>query len=206
MNEEKEFVEATEPETAPQPSSGGSVRVVFDVLEMFAWSVFAVLLLFTFAVRLCRVEGHSMENTLYEGEKLLIWSVGYTPKQDDIVVFHLPEFEREEKIIVKRVIATGGQQVVIDFNTNEITVDGKLYNDQYSVLKYPDGFYKDAPQHHYDASTGIFSATVPEGQVFVLGDNRNNSLDSRRNEMQFIDERCILGKAILRLSPFTVFS
>lgn len=184
----------------------------FDYLELFAWSVLAVLILFTFAIRLCRVDGESMENTLYDKQNLVLYSLAYEPKQGDIVVFHLSEHRTMQKTLVKRVIAVGGQEVVIDTNAKTITVDGVPFEDANAVLKdrYSDQitnqydealFYK-----HYDRKTGIFKATVPENTVFVLGDNRNNSKDSRNSEIGFVDERCILGKVIVRLSPFTVFS
>lgn len=189
------------------------VRGTFEYLELFAYSVFAVLIIFTFGVRLCRVQGESMENTLYNEEYLLLYSVLYEPKQDDIVVFNLPEENtNREKTLVKRVIALGGQEVIINTNTNEITVDGVLYEDSHSVLKDPstdreiNRYLKGLFSNHFDYTEGIYKATVPEGKVFVLGDNRNNSKDSRNPQIGFVDERCILGKVVLRVSPFTVFS
>ena len=124
------------PETPETPDAPGTPEVppkkrrtvgavLFDYVEMFAWSVFAVLLIFTFGFRLCQVDGQSMENSLHNGERLLLFSAGYTPQQDDIVVFHLTEPEKNlEKTLVKRVIATGGQTVEINTLTGKITVDG----------------------------------------------------------------------------------
>lgn len=186
--------------------------VLFDYVEMFAWSVFAVLLIFTFGFRLCQVDGQSMENTLQDGERLLLYSAFYTPKQDDVVVFHLTEPDKNlEKTLVKRVIAVGGQTIEIDTNACTIKVDGVLYADSHAVLKDPGNdseigrYYTSLFAYGYDRETGIFSATVPEGCVFVMGDNRNNSKDSRNADIEFVDERCILGRVILRLSPFTLF-
>jgi len=202
-----------EPESQPEPKNPtrSLAAVLFDYLEMFAWSVFAVLILFTFAIRLCRVDGQSMENTLENGQNLLLYNIAYTPRQDDIVVFHLTKPEVGlQKTLVKRVIATGGQKVEVNFRECTVTVDGERYADSHSILKnFSDvkiGYYTLTAEHDYNAATGIFSVTVPEHCLFVMGDNRNNSKDSRDNDVSFIDERCVLGKAVLRLYPFTVFS
>lgn len=207
------------PQSQPQPPAGQQdkakkwVSGAFDYLEMFAWSVFAVLLIFTFGIRLCRVDGESMENTLYDGQNLLLWSAGYTPQQDDIIVFHLTKPQADlQKTLVKRVIAVGGQEIVIDTNTGTITVDGEVYEDTHAVLKNRTtdeitGTYSTSLfRYDFDPATGIFRATVPEHTVFVMGDNRNNSKDSRDTDVGFVDERCILGKVTLRLVPFTIFS
>ena len=212
---QKDLGNFEEPPTqqAPQPKESFGHKVasnLFDAMEMFALAVFAVVLLFTFGVRHCRVDGESMENTLHVGEMLLISSFAYTPKQDDIIVFHMTEpLLGLEKPLVKRVIATAGQKVEINFKTCEITVDGVKYADEHKVLKNLSdreiGYYQTRPNHHYSPETGIFSATVPEGCIFVLGDNRNNSTDSRLTNVGFVDERTVLGKVIFRFSPFTLF-
>ncbi len=184
----------------------------FDALEMFAWSLAILLLIFTFVLRLCRVEGASMENTLYDGENLLLYSLFYEPEQDDIIVFHLTDEEPNlEKMLVKRVIATGGQTVEIDFKNNTIFVDGVLYEDEHAVLKNNadaiiDQYLYFRPDWKYNSITDTMTVTVPEGQLFVLGDNRNFSRDSRDSSIMFVDERCVLGKVIVRIVPFTVFS
>lgn len=228
MNEEMPVTPETSqtsqtPETPETPDAPGTPEVppkkrrtvgavLFDYVEMFAWSVFAVLLIFTFGFRLCQVDGQSMENSLHNGERLLLFSAGYTPRQDDIVVFHLTEPEKNlEKTLVKRVIATGGQTVEINTLTGKITVDGVEYADEHSVLKNPSTdieigrYYASLFSYGYDWETGIFRATVPDGYLFVMGDNRNNSKDSRNPDVGFVDARCVLGRAVLRLSPFTVF-
>ena len=202
-----------EQQSAPAPTkkeeAGG---FLFDALEMFVWALAILLLVFTFAFRLCRVEGASMENTLYNGENLLLYSFAYEPKQDDIVVFHLTDAEPNlEKMLVKRVIATGGQTVEIDFRNNTITVDGVLFEDSHAVLKNQadlsvDRYLYFRPDWQYDSNTDRMTVTVPEGHLFVLGDNRNFSRDSRDSDIMFVDERCVLGKVIVRIAPFTVFS
>ena len=114
-------------------------------------------------------------------------------------------------MLVKRVIATGGQTVNIDFQNNTITVDGEIYKDEHAVLKNSSDMIVDRylnlrPNWNYDVQNDTMTVTVPEGHLFVLGDNRNFSRDSRDSSIMFVDQRCVLGKVILRLSPFTVFS
>ena len=153
-----------------------------------------------------------MENTLYDGENLLLYSLFYEPEQDDIIVFHLTDEEPNlEKMLVKRVIATGGQTVEIDFKNNTIFVDGVLYEDEHAVLKnnadaIVGQYLYFHPDWKYNSITDTMTVTVPEGQLFVLGDNRNFSRDSRDSSIMFVDERCVLGKVIVRIAPFTVFS
>ena len=106
-----------------------------------------------------------------------------------------------EKTLVKRVIATGGQTLTIDYDNREIYVDGVLYADSHRVLK---SFSDEIIDQYYTA--GTYQYVIPEGKLFVLGDNRNNSNDSRNPAIGFIDEQCVLGKVIMRLQPFTVFS
>ena len=208
MSQSKAPVAPIKPESVPHKILSGA----FDVLEMFAWAMFIVLILFTFAFRLCRVDGASMEDTFKDKQSIVLYSIGYTPKQDDVIVFHVDE-DGTQKTLVKRVIATGGQTLVIDVANKTITVDGVRYDDEHRTLKNRwtgmpmNAYSEDLFEHHpnYNKVTKCLTVTVPEGYVFVLGDNRNNSKDSRDTDIGFVDERAILGKAFWRLSPFTFF-
>ncbi len=180
------------------------LSAIHDYVEIFALSIIAVLLIFTFCVRLCRVDGNSMNQTLSHGEMLITTNLFYTPKQGDIVVFHLSNRYYEEPL-VKRVIAVEGQTVEIDLSDCVITVDDVLYEDEFAYLD--GGSYVIRSEFnerymHEENGKLYFRAEVPDGKLFVLGDNRNHSSDSRAKHIGFIDEDCVLGKAVVRLSPF----
>ena len=174
---------------------------ILEIAEMFVIIVLSVLLIFTFGMRLCNVNGSSMNQTLSHGQTLITTNLFYTPRQDDIIVFHQTgtDYYSLNEPVVKRVIATEGQTVKIDFsehNKMTIWVDGVKYNDTHAYFDTMRSTIY--PQHNFDYETMTFEATVPKGHVFVMGDNRNNSKDSRSNAISFVDQRRIIGKCITK--------
>ena len=150
-----------------------------------------MLIFFTFFGRIIGVAGHSMAPTLNAQDMLYLSSFRYEPQQGDIVVLH-KNFEGINKPIVKRVIAVGGQTVEIDYETNTVYVDGEPINQDFILEPMVQPSNPAMQQTYWE---------VPEGSVFVMGDNRNNSLDSRDDELGPVDNRYILGKAIYTLLP-----
>ena len=160
------------------------------ILEWFDALIFAltlVLIILLFFVRTVNVDGTSMEPTLLNGQQLLVRSVLYTPQRGDIVV--VDRFTKFKLPLIKRVIAVGGDTVDIDFDTGDVFVNGQLLDEPYIAAPTTRAF---------DVA---FPVTVPEGQVFLMGDNRLESKDSRHSDIGFIDERDILGKVIFRILP-----
>ena len=137
------------------------------------------------------VQGYSMEPTLYENQKIVITRLAGDYHRGDIVVLTKLAFDDES--IVKRVIATAGETVNIDFDEGIVYVDGEALDEPYTASLTTKALDFSGP------------VTVPEGCVFCLGDNRNHSTDSRRKTIGMIDKRCILGKVILRLWPLAAF-
>ena len=208
MKEDQE-VTPTDMHDKKQPKES-FVGTLLEYVEILVFAVCAVLILFTFCFRLCRVNGNSMNKTLIDGE-MLITSQLVEPEKGDIIVFHMTSdtYKRFNEPLVKRIIATEGQTVRIDYIKGQVFVDDVLLDEPYISLMTSSGIdigqWTQPPGHDFNYATGIFEATVPEGCLFVMGDNRNNSADSRSNEVGFVDERRVLGKVLLRLSPYTVF-
>lgn len=160
---------------------------LYDWVETFCFALALMVVLFVFVFRYVTVDGSSMMNTLHDQDKLIISNLNYTPKTGDIVVIYI---EGQNKPYIKRVIATEGQTVKIDFEKWEVYVDGVLLEEDY-VLR------RDGDMHYAAYYNGEF--TVPEGQVYVMGDNRNDSTDSR--VLGCMEEHNIIGRVIVRLAP-----
>ena len=168
-------------------------------LDLYFWlqalvaALVLLILIFTFIGRIIGVSGSSMVPTLHNGDMLLLQSIGYTPKQGDVVVL-TKEFDAADGPIVKRVIATGGQHVQINYAAGTVAVDGVVLDEPY--INEP----MDPP-----LGESLTDVVVPEGSIFVMGDNRNHSSDSRDVTLGTVDERYVLGRAIWVLLPFQDF-
>lgn len=162
--------------------------------ELWEWAkaiLFAgiiVFIIFHFLIRVVSVDGSSMVPTLQDGDRLISSNLFYTPEYGDIVI--LSENTGLNEALVKRIIAVAGQTVDINEN-GEVLVDGKVLSEPYIAETISDSRRGD---HEYPV-------TVPEGKIFVMGDNRNHSTDSRFASVGLIDEEEILGRVIFRLLP-----
>ncbi len=127
------------------------------------------------------VSGHSMQPTLWDGDLMVASDLFYTPARGDIVVLNKESFF-DGSPIVKRVIAVEGDSIDIDFQSGEVHLNGELLNEPYIA------------EPTYTEEGTVFPQTVPEGCIFVMGDNRNHSDDSRTPELGMVDTRCVIGK------------
>ena len=167
------------------------VDSLFDFIELFIFSLAAVFIITTFILRHSVVNGSSMERTLFNGEHIIISDLFYTPKRGDIIVCE--DYSTELPIpIVKRVIAIEGDRVEIDVFGN-VKVNGELLDERDYVYIDPNFPYECDP----------LDIVVPEGELFVMGDHRNVSSDSRK--IGTIKEDSILGKVLFRFYPFDKF-
>lgn len=210
-------------ETAkPTTRKNGSKQesgVEFDIgKEVYEWAgalvnaIVTVVLIFAFVCGVFRVDGRSMLPTLEDEQYMLVSRLFYTPKTGDIVIFSkmdghfINPLTGRESPLVKRVIGVEGDTVRIDYNENAVYVNDVKLDESYlaSQLKmHPLGYEGITMQDMGDGR--VFEHIVSEGCVFVMGDNRNDSRDSRDIDVQEVDRRYILGRLLLRITPLSKF-
>ncbi|MFI3226752.1 MAG: signal peptidase I [Clostridia bacterium] len=192
------YLELDEIENTPKETNQDIDEIALEPMEkpiLFEWvealivAVFTVIFVFIFIARPVGVDGESMLPTLNHGDNLIISNLFYEPSYGDIVVLTADNYYNGEKALVKRIIATEGQEIDIDFNTGEVSIDGVVIDEPY--------IYETT--HLYEGTD--FPQVVPENCVFVMGDNRNNSTDSRTKDIGMVPIDCILGRVIFRILP-----
>lgn len=183
-----------DPETADnkmqhkKENHNGQARMeLYDWLQCIVSAILCGILIFVFVGRVIGVEGSSMLNTLQDTDKIIMSNLLYKPKYGDIVVLKTDTFG--DTPLVKRVIATEGQTIDIDFSTGAVSIDGRIIEEYYIRELTTEKLDFDGP------------VTVPKGDVFVMGDNRNASTDSRSSLVGLVDTRQILGKVLFILIP-----
>lgn len=178
------------PETEKIVEEVAKKSVGREILEWIFSIVIAVviaLIIRQFIFTVVKVDGASMQPTLQHNDRLIVWRLGYQPDNGDIIVLH-----QDGKLpYIKRIIAVEGQTVDINFFTHKVYVDGVELEEPY--IKEPTMLAGDVK----------FPVTVDEDCVFVLGDNRNDSRDSRFSDVGMVKEEDIIGKTILRFFPFS---
>ena len=190
-----------------EEEKGSFLNDLLEITESVFLSIFVVLLIFTFVARPVTVDGRSMYPTLEDEDKLIMNNLFYSPEAGDIVIIEnndsyvyregtteLVKGKGLGKRIIKRVIAVGGQTVDIDFTTGTVKVDGEVREEPFI-----------AELTAADLGAFDYPVTVPEGYVFVMGDNRNNSTDSRDGHVGFVKKEDIMGEAVFRFYPFNKF-
>ena len=164
-----------------------ATREVLEWLFSIATALIFVTILFTYVFRVVGVSGSSMYPTFKTGDRVIISSLFYTPKRGDIIV--TTQTDEDDKPLIKRIIALGGQTVRIDGENGDVYVDGVKIDEPYISGKT------------FETGDMEGELVVPEGEVFVMGDNRAISWDSRFSAVGTIDERYILGKVYLKVWP-----
>ena len=185
-------MQSMEPEMkrAPKGTADGKEDKADAVASFYEWigaavfSLIVVVLVFTFLLRIVGVDGKSMQTTLMDHDRLILSALPYTPQRGDIVVIN----RYTQDPLIKRIIGVAGDTIEIDEEVHRVKLNGEILDEPYiHVPTYPEGMKGK-------------TITIPEGKVFVLGDNRVASLDSRA--LGLIDVDDIMGKAIYRIFPF----
>ena len=168
-----------------------SMRVdLYEWIQSLMTALVICMAIFIFIIRVIDVSGSSMFPTLHDGDKMLVSNLFYTPHAGDVIVFKTDRYD-PERALVKRVIATEGQEISIDFDRGIVYIDGLPVEEDYIAELTKTKLDFIGPQ------------TVPEGCMFVMGDNRNASTDSRKKEIGMVDQRMLLGRAYYVIFPLS---
>lgn len=167
-------------------------RGLLDWAQALALAISAIVIIFTFFARIIGVDGDSMNPTLINRDRLIISNIAYDPTPGDIVVIHVEGYSEP---LIKRVIATEGQTVMLAPDEGLVYVDGVALDEPYTA---------EATRKNYD-TPAYTDIVVPDGCIFVMGDNRNHSSDSRSSTVGMVDERQVIGRALWRLFPLGSF-
>ncbi|MBQ1535319.1 MAG: signal peptidase I [Ruminococcus sp.] len=165
-----------------------------DWVESFVFALFVIILIFIFFLRIVTVDGPSMNNTLEDKDRLILTHLNYTPARDDVVVVNSTVLD---KTIIKRVVGIQGDTVKIDYNVNKVYVNGEEISNEHIASTMINKSLFDST---YQTDRNVYEYKVPQGQCFVMGDNRNNSTDSRT--IGFVNNSDVLGHVVFRLYPF----
>lgn len=167
-------------------------NMVYEILDSFSWAVLLVMVLFTFLCRPFWVSGGSMEPTLQDRSWVAVTALGFHARRGDVVVVSQPNALNEP--LIKRIIAVEGDVIEIDPELHTVSVNGEVLDEPYISEPVERG------------GDLTYPIEVPAGHVFVMGDNRNDSLDSRSSTIGFIDTRYLTGRAAGRLLPLGQWS
>lgn len=182
----------------PDEKQSGSVyQEFYDWITFIFSCVLCFVILFTLLVGVITVDGDSMLPTLQNKNMLLVTDVGYTPQYEDIVIVYAPNLYSKQtneygKTIVKRVIGLPGDKIRIDFGKGIVYRNGEALDEPYTNTLT-------TVQQNFPNNKEVI---VPENRIFVLGDNRNSSKDSRSYDIGMIDVRYVIGKSLFRVWPF----
>lgn len=186
----KYYDEPVVPVSEAEKSTKSRASGMFEWAQSVVVAICVLFIVFTFVLRPVKVVGDSMLPTLEDGNWLIISAFDLSPDYGDIIVSTQPNKTQTGEPVIKRVIATGGQTVDIDFDRGIVYVDGNALEEPY---------IKENTYRRFDVT---FPLTVPDGYLFVMGDNRNDSLDSRTSRIGLIDVRYVLGSVKMRVMPF----
>ena len=188
IDEKTQESEQIEPDVRKKRRDRNATKMeIYDWIQCIVSALVCGILVFVFCARILGIDGYSMYKTLTNNDRVIVSNLFYKPEHGDVVIIKTDYFGNTP--IVKRIIATEGQTVDIDFDSGTVYVDGEALTEEY---------VNGATNAQEDFSGPV---TVPEGHVFVMGDNRNESTDSRDDRVGFVDTRCILGKVYLVIIP-----